>query len=82
VTGRQKKDSEARSGTARSLGLGVMIPTMLFACVLVGCGLGYYADTKLGTDPWLTLFGLIMGSVAGVREMLKILKKIQKDETR
>ena len=59
--------------------MGVMIPTMLFACVLVGCGLGYWADLKLGTMPWLMLFGLIMGSIAGVREMMKILKKIQKD---
>ncbi len=59
--------------------MGIMIPSMLFACVLVGTGLGYWADKKFGTAPFLMLFGLIMGSVAGVREMMKILKQIQKD---
>lgn len=82
MTGQQKKDSGEQSSTARSVGLGVMIPSMLFACVLVGSGLGYWADLKFGTQPWLMLFGLIMGSVAGVREMMKILKKMQKDGTK
>lgn len=80
VAGRQDKDSDERSSAGRAVALGVMIPSMLVSTVLVGAGLGYYADTKLGTQPWLMLFGLVMGSAAGVREMLKILKKIQKDE--
>ena len=82
MTRQTGKESDNGSGTARSLGLGVMIPSMLFACVLVGTGLGYYADTKFGTQPFLMLFGLVMGSIAGVREMMKILKKIQKDDSK
>lgn len=66
----------------RVLGTGIMIPTMLASCVLVGCALGYYGDKYFGSSPWLLLFGLLMGSIAGVREMMKLLKKMQKDEKR
>ncbi len=57
--------------------MGVMIPGMLFGCVLIGCVMGFYADKWLGSAPWFLLAGLILGSVAGVREMLKLLKKMQ-----
>lgn len=77
MAGHKNKKPDDQSGTARAVGLGVMIPSLLVSCVVIGAGLGYYADLKLGTKPWLLLFGIIMGSIAGVREMMKILKKIQ-----
>ena len=82
MAAQQDQDPEERYRTARTVGLGVMVPGMLFGCVVVGCGLGYLFDKWLGTSPWGLLVGLILGSVAGVREMLKLLKKIQKDERR
>ena len=40
---------------------------MVFACVAVGLGMGYFADRLLGTQPWLLLTGLGFGiTAAGV----------------
>lgn len=69
---------EKESNKARNIGMGVMVPTTLAACVIVGCFLGYWADNWLNSSPWGVVIGLIVGSLAGVREMLKILKKINK----
>jgi len=77
VSGPHKKDPENRYSTARSVGAGILVPGMLFGCVVVGVVLGYYADKWLGSSPWGVLVGLVTGSVAGVREMLKLLKKMQ-----
>jgi ATP synthase protein I len=45
----------------------VSLGTMLFACVAVGLGIGYFADRWLGTQPWLLLSGLGLGiAAAGV----------------
>jgi len=42
-------------------GLGLVIPFM----VLLGCGLGYWADGKLGTRPWLLIAGAAVGMTLG-----------------
>jgi ATP synthase protein I len=80
VAVRQDQDPKERSSATRNVAMGVMIPGMLFGCVLIGCVLGFYVDKWLDSAPWGLLVGLILGSVAGVREMLKLLKKIQSDK--
>ncbi len=79
MAGDQDHDSEERYRSIRAIGAGVLVPTMLMACVLVGCVLGVLIDKWLGSSPWGLVAGLILGSVAGIREMMKLLKKIQKD---
>jgi ATP synthase protein I len=75
MAGDQNKSSEQGS-TSRNLAYGIMIPTMFGACVVVGCLLGYWLDVKLGSSPWLTLLGLILGLAAGIREILRMLKRM------
>lgn len=42
------------------------------AVAVIGCLLlGHWADGKLGTDPWLALLGIILGSIAGFRSLLR-----------
>lgn len=77
MAGRQNQDPEDRYSAARSAAAGVLVPGMLFGCVVVGVLLGYFLDKWLGSSPWGLIGGLVLGSVAGVREMLKLLKKIQ-----
>jgi len=48
---------------------------VLAAAALLGTGLGYLADRKLGTFPWLTCLGLVVGMIAGVVEMLEMLRQ-------
>ena len=72
------KDPEKESNTARNVGMGVMVPTTLAACVIVGCFLGNLIDGWLNSSPWGVVIGLIVGSLAGVREMMKLLKKMNR----
>ncbi|MGB9691747.1 MAG: AtpZ/AtpI family protein [Candidatus Sumerlaeaceae bacterium] len=62
----------------RRVSLGVTIPTTFAAAVVVGVALGYGLDRWLGTEPWLTLVFLALGFVAGIREMLSVLKKMDR----
>jgi F0F1-type ATP synthase assembly protein I len=39
---------------------------MLVACTLVGTGLGFVADRRLGTEPWLMIGGVLLGLAAGL----------------
>lgn len=50
----------------------IAVPVVLFA------GLGMFADIKLGSKPWLTLLGLVIGFIAAgllIREQLANVNK-------
>ena len=72
--GKPKRKSEA--SWVEKAGIGVMIPTMLAATMLVACVMGYYLDLWLGTKPWLFLLFLIFGFVAAVREVVRMVKRL------
>jgi ATP synthase protein I len=44
----------------------------LATSVVVGLMLGGYIDKKVGTAPWLTVIGLILGSVGGFYNLVKL----------
>jgi len=46
--------------------------------VFIGLGLGVYLDRRFNTTPWLTLFFLGLGIIAGFRNVLMAIKKIRK----
>lgn len=60
--------------TAQLISLG----TMLFACVAVGLGIGYFADRVLGTQPWLLLIGLGLGIVAAGVNFYRTIKSLNR----
>lgn len=45
--------------------------------IVIGLALGYWLDRLLGTSPWLTLVFLVLGIVAGFRNLYVIGKKSQ-----
>jgi ATP synthase protein I len=57
-----------------------MIPTMMGACVLVGCFMGFKLDQFFGTKPWLSLLFLVFGIVAGIRETALIIRRINEEQ--
>lgn len=63
-------------GTAAVMGLHIVSGTF------VGLVMGIYLDKWLGTKPWLTLFFLIMGIIAGFRNMFQEFRKMQKKDER
>src|SRR5262249_10321905 len=48
----------------------------------VGCLGGYYLDQRLGTSPWLVLALGTLGIVAGFRELIRALNRVNADEER
>lgn len=41
--------------------------------------LGWWLDGKLGTDPWLTLAGLGLGSLVGFRALWRVAQDVDDD---
>ncbi|MCX7625251.1 MAG: AtpZ/AtpI family protein [Candidatus Sumerlaeaceae bacterium] len=74
--GGSSKRSEERGQEARRISLGVTLPTTFAASVVVAVVIGYGLDRWLGTGPWLTLVFLGLGLIAGIREILSVLKKL------
>ena len=61
---------------AKYLAFGLEIPSTILGGVI----LGYFADSRLGTSPWLTISGSILGFVGAVFRLIKYLKYFSSDE--
>ena len=58
--------------TAGTVGLHLVTATF------VGAAMGYFLDDWLGTKPWLFLFMLVMGIIAGFRMVIQDVQRIQR----
>ncbi|MDP2166908.1 MAG: AtpZ/AtpI family protein [Thermodesulfovibrionales bacterium] len=47
----------------------------LVAATFVGLAVGYFLDKLFGTRPYLTVIFLILGIIAGFRELLKMARQ-------
>ena len=63
------QDENRKAGFAYAAGI------TLFASVVSFCGLGYLLDRWLGTDPWLLIAGIVIGSAAGLFEFVRLSSK-------
>ena len=63
------QEENRKSGFAYAAGI------TLFAVVVTFCGLGYLLDRWLGTDPWLLIAGIVVGSAAGLFEFVRLSSK-------
>jgi ATP synthase protein I len=57
-----------------SIGIALVLATV------IGLGAGYYADRWLGTKPWLTVIGLVLGIVAGFVSLFRTVKKAEREQ--
>jgi ATP synthase protein I len=73
------KNEKNNSGSnAASFGKALKISTELVAAVAVGAILGFILDNWFGTKPLLTIIFFIMGVAAGILNVIKSAKKMQK----
>ena len=74
-----KKDQiKNRSINNATLGKAMKIGTELVAAVVVGTTLGYILDNWFGTKPWLILIFFFVGVIAGIMNVIKSAKNMQK----
>lgn len=57
--------------TAGTIGLQLVVSTF------IGLAMGYFLDKWLGTSPWLLIVFLILGIVAGFRDVFREAKRLQ-----
>jgi len=60
-------------GELSSIGLTLVVATV------IGLVAGYYADSWLGTKPWLLLLGLGLGIAAGFVNLFRSVKRAERE---
>ena len=60
------------------IGTAFKLSTELVAAVAVGTIIGFILDKTFGTKPWLILIFFFIGVVAGITNVIKSAKKMQK----
>ena len=73
------KQIKNNASNAASLGKALKISTELVAAVVVGTTLGFILDNWFDTKPWLTIVFFFMGATAGILNVIKSAKKMQKN---
>ena len=68
------KDQDAPS----SIGTAFKLSTELVAHVVVGTIIGFILDTTFGTKPWLIFIFFFIGVIAGIVNVIKSAKSMQK----
>ncbi len=78
--GRENSDkSPTRAGMSRTLGLATLGITMA-ASVGIGAGIGVWLDGRWGTEPWLTVIGVLLGSAAGFLELWRTVQRASDED--
>ena len=75
-----RKDAQKKvSSNVASLGKALKISTELVAAVVVGSTIGFLLDNWFGTKPLLTIFLFFIGVTAGILNVFKSAKKMNKN---
>lgn len=69
--GGEGKDGGILRGLAALTTIGVTLVASTFAGLLIGM----YLDSKFSTRPWLTIIFLVLGVIAGFRNIYYIVKR-------
>ena len=78
---KNKKDKDKKSegeNKGSSMGSAFKMSTELVSAVAVGTIIGFILDNWFGTKPWLILIFFFIGVVAGIMNVIRSAKKMQK----
>ena len=73
-----KKELNQENQNSSSFGAAFKISTELVAAVAVGTIIGFILDKTFGTKPWLIIIFFFIGVIAGIINVIKSAKNMQK----
>jgi ATP synthase protein I len=73
-----KKNLDKNNHSQSSFGTAFKMSTELVSAVAVGTIIGFILDNTFGTKPWLILIFFFVGVAAGIANVFKSAKKMQK----
>jgi ATP synthase protein I len=69
VSKRTDQEENRKAGFAYAAGITLVVTVAAF------CGLGWLLDKWLGTEPYLLIGGIVLGSAAGLFEFVRLSSK-------
>ncbi len=73
-----KRNYTEKKGNPSSIGTAFKLSTDLVSAVAVGTIIGFILDKTFGTKPWLILIFFFVGVIAGIMNVIKSAKRMQK----
>jgi len=73
-----RKNNGSKNQKTSSFGAAFKLSTELVAAVAVGTIIGFILDDWFGTKPWLILMFFFVGVIAGIMNVIKSAKNMQK----
>tara|TARA_B100001027_G_scaffold150840_1_gene105829 strand:- start:63 stop:338 length:276 start_codon:yes stop_codon:yes gene_type:complete len=72
------KNDQIKDKQQSNIGQAFKLSTELVSAVAVGTIIGFILDKWFGTKPWLILVFFFIGVIAGIMNVIKSAKKLQK----
>ena len=73
-----KRNLDNKKHNPSPIGSAFKLSTELVSAVAVGTIIGFILDKTFGTKPWLILIFFFVGVIAGIMNVIKSAKKMQK----
>ena len=73
-----KRDLSTKKHNPSLIGTAFKLSTELVSAVAVGTIIGFILDKTFGTKPWLILIFFFVGVIAGITNVIKSAKNMQK----
>ena len=73
-----KRDLHKKKPNSSPIGTAFKLSTELVSAVAVGTIIGFILDKTFGTKPWLILIFFFVGVIAGITNVIKSAKNMQK----
>ena len=73
-----KKNKSEKEGKTSPIGTAFKLSTELVSAVAVGTIIGFILDKTFGTKPWLIIIFFFVGVIAGITNVIRSAKNMQK----
>ena len=73
-----KRNLTEKKPNSSTIGVAFKLSTELVSAVAVGTIIGFILDKTFGTKPWLILIFFFVGVIAGITNVIKSAKNMQK----